>query len=209
MDPRERLKQARARRRGGKPIPKWTWWIILMVPSLFSFVGFGLLVDTVQFSSDALSARGEVVYVRTIHGSDGGVSYKPTIEYRRDDGRVLEAETHISSSGYDYDIGAKVDILYTYEDSEEVRINSVFSLYGPGLAFAAFGVLFISIILFIRGKAGRAGLKPAVATKHTQRDPWTGREEKRDPQPKTTDPSKPGHVHKPKPKRPPTIRRMR
>ena len=178
-------------------------------PGPFVFLGIGLLVDAIQFTSGALSTRGEVVYVRTNHDSDSGASYTPTIEYRRDDGRVLEAETNFSSSNYDYDIGAKVEILYSYGNPEEVRINSFFSLYGPGLIFTAIGVLFISIILFARGKMGASGPKPAVATKHAQRGPWSRTQAEPDPEPETTDPSKPGHVHKPKPKRTPTIRRMR
>jgi hypothetical protein len=213
MDPREILARTSTRRRGGKGIPGWMWWIIIAVPGLFVFLGIGLLVDAVQFTSDAQSTRGEVVHIRTNHDSEGGVSYTPTIEYRRDDGRLLEAETHISSSNYDYDIGAKVDILYSYEYSGEVRIDSVFSLYGPGLIFAAIGLLFIGITLFARsktgGKAGGAGLKPVAATERARRGPWSRTGAEPDPEPETTDPSKPGHVHKPKPKRTPTIRRMR
>ena len=209
MDPRERLKQARAPGRGGKSIPSWMWWVIVAAPFLFVFLGLGLLVDAIQFTSDALSTRGEVVHVSENHDSEGGVSYTPTIQYRRGDGRLLTAETHFSSSNYDYVIGAKVDILYSYENSGEVRINSFFSLYGPGLMFAAFGMLFAGIVLFARGKMGGAGRKPAVAAKRAQRGPWSRTQAKPDPEPKTTDPSKPGHVHEPKPKRTPTIRRMR
>jgi hypothetical protein len=209
MDPRERLKQARAPGRSGKVIPNWMWWVIVAAPCLFLFLGLGLLVDAFQFTSNALNTRGEVVHVSANRDSEGGVSYTPTIQYGRDDGGLLKAETHFLSSNYDYDIGAKVDILYSYENSEEVRINSFFSLYGPGLMFAAFGMLFAGIVLFARGKMGGPGRKPAVAAKRAQRGPWSQTQAKPDPEPKTTDPSKPGHVHEPKPKRTPTIRRMR
>lgn len=178
-----------------------------MVPLVSLVVGLGLLAEAVIFVQDAQRTRGQVIDIRANRGDDG-VSYTPIIRYRRNDGQTFEAETHISSSGYDFDIGERVGILYSRDAPGEVRIDSVFSLYGPGLILSAVGAGFLWIVgLFWRrpkeapppSRADRPGEAPGKA------GPWGADT----PEPATTDQSMRGHVHKPKPKRAPTVRRMR
>jgi hypothetical protein len=99
-----------------------------------------------------------------------------------------------------------VDILYSGDDPNEVRIDSFFSVYGIGAIFTAFGVLFIVIGLW----AGRKRTA-AIAGRATGGTPLpgTGPRPEVPAEPKSTDPSQPGHVHEPKPKQPSVVQRMR
>ncbi|MFQ5564903.1 MAG: DUF3592 domain-containing protein [Paracoccaceae bacterium] len=201
--------------RARRVIPRWIWWLVTAVPALFVLAGIGILAEAIIFTSEAVSARGEVVHVSRHYGGESGVTYTPTIRYRRDDGRTFEAETHMSSGDYDYAIGERVEILYSYDNPAEVRINSFFDLYGGGVILIVVGALFIRIITWVRRKIGRGLVLERVADSLTERmreavqEHGAGAGSDREPDPRATDPSKPGHVHEPKPKRPPTVRRMR
>jgi hypothetical protein len=203
-----------SRRRRGRGLPRWAWWFVVGFPALFLVAGIGLLIEAAIFQSEAENARGRVIDVDANYDSDGGVSYRPLIRYRRADGRSFEAETHIASSGYDYRIGERVDILYSRDDPGTVRINSLFSLYGIGLIMAAIGGLFVCILMFVRKRMFRQGAGVSARIEEAGAGVWRTEadaqaEPGRDPEPRTTDPSKYGHAHKPKPEQPPTIRRMR
>jgi hypothetical protein len=219
MASREPLEQTSTQPRGGKVMPRWAWWIIFAIPTLFFLMGLGFLADAFIFVSDAQSTRGQVVEISRSYDDEGGVSYTPTIRYRRSDGRAFEAETHIASGNYDYDIGDRVDILYAFNDPEVVRIDSFFSLYGIGLIFTIIGGVFLHILTWVRRKtAGRivqtgmsAGAAKSLAAR--KRKKLHMREEHDEPEPQpaptTTDPSKREHAHTPKPRQSPTVRRMR
>ena len=213
MEPGERLEQAFVQSRGRKTLPRWAWWIISAVPVLFLLFGLGFVAEAVLFVSGAQSTRGQVVEIRRNY-DDGSVNYTPTIRYSRGDGQTYEAETHIASSGYDYDLGTQVDILYSDDDPYVVRIDSFFSLYGVGLVFAVFGAVFLRIITWVRRRAqagAPAGAAITVAERmreelHLRQDQ---EQEERHAEPTATDAGKREHAHAPKPKQTPTIRRMR
>jgi hypothetical protein len=167
-------------------------------------VGAGLLADAYTFIQKAESTHGEVIGIRA-NRSDDGTSYTPTIRYNRGDGQVFEAETHISSSGYNYKVGERVEILYSNDAPDTVRINSFFSLYGPGVIVSAVGAVFLLIV-------GQFWRRPKRGVEPEQADHSGDRPEDKGPwrdEPRTTDPSQPGHIHEPKPKQPTAVRRMR
>jgi hypothetical protein len=184
--------------------PGWIRWIFRLIPLVFLAVGAGLLGDAFTFIQKAESTRGEVISIRASR-SDDGTSYTPTILYSRDDGQVFEAETHISSSGYNYKVGERVKILYSNDTPDEVRINSFFSLYGPGLILSVVGAGFLLVVgQFWRKSKKGAELEQADHSGERPEDNGPWRDE-----PQTTDPSQPGHAHQPKPKQPSAVRRMR
>ncbi len=74
------------------------WWIVTGFPTIFILVGIGILAESIMFTTGAESTQGEVVHVSRHYGGESGVTYTPTIRYRRDDGRTFEAETNIASS---------------------------------------------------------------------------------------------------------------
>jgi hypothetical protein len=201
------------RRRG---MSRWVWWLVIAFPLLFLMAGAGMVFEAIVFVSQAESTQGRVIQVERSHDSEGGVSYTPLILYESGEGLYYEGETHISSGNYDYDIGDRVEILYSYADPETVRINSFFSLYGIGLIFAAMGGLFVLVLMAVRRKmfGQREGGSVLAQMEREAAEKWrrenaTAGEATRKPGPVTTDTSRYGHVHKPKPKHEPTVRRMR
>jgi len=197
------------RHRGGGDMPRWVWRLVLAFPLIFLMVGVGLVVEAIIFVSQAESALGKVVHVQRSYDNDGGASYTPLILYETGEGLYFEAETHISSGNYDYDIGNRVEILYSYSDPETVRINSFFSLYGIGLIFAAMGGIFVLVLIAVRRKMfGPRRTGSVLAQMEREAAEKWGRENA-EPEPTTTKLSQYGHVHKPKSKHKPTVRRMR
>ncbi len=71
--------------------------------------------------------------------------------------------------------------------------------------------LIFRVVRWVRRKVGRGAELERVAEAIAERMQDAARKQRggREPEPRTTDPSKPGHVHKPKPKRTPAVRRMR
>lgn len=182
----------------------WIRIILHALPLLSFGLGIWFLAEALKFHDTASQTQGKVVeLIRDARGD--GISYTPVFEYQAHDGRIYLGETHISSSSYNYRIGERVQILYSLDDPSEVRVNPTFSLYGPGLIFAVVGGVFLLVLGFVRRKAAQAknGLAE-IARRETEARGTT----KRKQQP-TTDPSQYGHVHEPKPKREPTVRRMR
>jgi hypothetical protein len=129
--------------------------IFLMIPLGFALLGAWLLVDAIAFVSAALPSKGEVIAVETKADSDG-VTYVPTIRYTARDGASHEAVTHIAASGYDYRIGAGVDILYDPAEPEEVRIDDPLSLWALPVGLTLLGSILSIIVLGAMLRAARA-----------------------------------------------------
>jgi len=120
--------------------------IFAIIGALFAGVGYWMAFDAVKFDQRAYEVTGEVVSIKELHSTDSdgrdSVTYKPTILYKSIDGRSYEAETHMSSSEYDYAVGAIVDIKYDPANPDEVRINSLISLYIFPAIFSILGTGF-------------------------------------------------------------------
>ena len=177
------------------PLTGWSGLLIAALPIVVMALGLVFLLDAVSFRQTAFPTEGQVVeLIRDTSGD--GVSYAPVVEYRAMDGRTYRGQTHISSSSYNYRIGERVRILYAPEDTGEVRIDTFFSLYGIGAIFAAVGAVFLLILSIARRRIARgAEIRPGTPARSQPE--------------RTTDPSRYGHIHKPKPKHEPTVRRMR
>ena len=127
--------------------------IFTVIGTLFAAIGIYFALDAFEFAGQARTTMGEVIHVETrvSRDSDGrrSTTYQPTLRYMAANGQTYEAETHISSSGYDYDIGERMEILYDPADLTEVRINGFFSLYIFPIAFTFGGLLFAAIGIFV------------------------------------------------------------
>ncbi len=137
--------------------------------ALLGLVGLGLtlyggwlLVDAVRFAAAARPATGTVVSVETVNTQatgNEGISFVPTIRFRTGDGAVHEAETHISSTSYDFRTGQTVGILYDPSRPDEVRIGGLLSLWALPGAFFGVGLLLLGGVLaselgLFRGRGG-------------------------------------------------------
>ena len=127
--------------------------VFMGVGTLFAAVGLYFVIDTFRFTDKAYRAMGEVISFSVIHSTDSdgrrSTTYMPTFRYTAANGKVYEGETHLSSSGYDFPVGTRKEILYDPADLTEVRINNFWSLWTFPLAFALGGLLFVVIGAFV------------------------------------------------------------
>ena len=136
----------------------------------FTLAGGGLTFYSYQFSENALAAEGIVLEVNANY-SDGSTTYQPTIAYVDYKGDKYIGETFLSSSGYNFRLGSKVDILYDTRNPNNLRIDSWFAVWGFSLIFLVAGVV-MALIAFI---VGRVSKKPKAArVKSTRRKFRTG-----------------------------------
>ena len=117
---------------------------------IFLIIGAILTFLTYDFMNNALPASGRVTAVEVITGDDS-VSYKPTIRYLDWQNRKQSGQTFISSSSYNFDIGARVNFLYDVRNPELLRMDTWIATWGLGLIFLAGSV----IPILIAGVAGR------------------------------------------------------
>jgi len=142
-------------------IPRWGWWAMMVLPSLFILVGAVMLIDTVTFAGRAERATGTVVSVERVVSTIGSSrapshSYRPTIRYADASGQQHEAVTYVSTSHYGFAPGEKVEILYDPAAPEEVRIASPFSLWGLPFLLMGLGGLFLGMVRFVRRRVARS-----------------------------------------------------
>ena len=169
-------------------------WIGRLAFSLFSLVffavGAGILYANYSFMQNAEETVGTVIHV-SINRDDDGTTYKPTVKFTVD-GRDYEAQSWMSSSGYDFSIGEKIPVLYDVDDPQSIRLNYFMEKWGFGGIFATIGAVMFIIGTFVgrKRKPKRRKPKPVEPT---------------DYKPRPTDPE-PGDVPA-RPTRNPTVRR--
>ncbi len=123
-------------------------YLIVLFPLIF--VGFGgyMLFDAIRFIGVAQEAVGTVVDI-DIHSDSDGTTYTPTFQFTDEGGQIRTGRTHISSSGYDYAMGAQEEILFDpHALDADVRVNGVFSLWGLPVIFSTVGLLVFAGLLF-------------------------------------------------------------
>lgn len=122
---------------------------------LFGLAGLGvggwLTYNTFEFMDNSVETIGTVTSVEVIHGDDS-VSYKPTFRFLDEEGNKQRATTSFSSSSYDFDRGARVEILYDWRDPQRIRVNGWFSIWGIGMIPAAVGAIFLFVSRIVRGR---------------------------------------------------------
>lgn len=128
---------------------------------VFRFIGLAFLVGggvltfiTYDFMDNALPATGSVVSVEVNYGDDS-VTYKPTIRYVDYAGRKQRGETFMSSSGYNFNVGSKVNILYDIRNPEDLRMDTWLATWGFGIILLVSSVVPFGIASFIRRISGR------------------------------------------------------
>jgi len=128
-----------------------TVWIGLFFAAfgtLFETVGLFMIIKTQKFIAGSQKVAAEVISVSEDHEVDdeghASTTYRPTVRFQTLDGVEHTAETFFSASNYDYDVGARITVLYK-PGEENVRIPGGFNQYFlPGM-FVGMGTLFILI----------------------------------------------------------------
>jgi len=160
-----------------KTSPKVAVYILAFMAVIFTSVGGGFLYFTNDFVKNSVAVTGTVIDV-SVSYSDNSTTYKPTISYVDAEGNKQTGRTFLSSSGYNFSRGSKVDILYDIRTPSDIRIDSWFALWGFPMIFLGVGLLlaFIAMIVALsikkRGpKAARSGGKPSVTYGYNSNEP--------------------------------------
>jgi len=136
--------------------------IILMVAGSIFFVGGGILTFfSYDFMENSASVKGTVVSVEVSHG-DNSTTYKPTIRYLGLDGQKHVGRTFMSSSSYNFDVNARVDIRYDIRTPSSIRMDTWFATWGFGIVFLAASVIPFVIAGVVAARTGRR--KPTVTS---------------------------------------------
>ena len=127
---------------------------------VFTVIGLGMLIgvfylynDTRDFLKGALVTEGKVVELVRSRSSDS-TTYRPVVEFKADDGSLIEFTSGAGSNPPSYSKGETVEVLYQQDSPEQAKINSFFSLWGAALILGGMGLIFFivgfSMIVFGR-----------------------------------------------------------
>ncbi len=125
-------------------------WLIRFVAFLgivFLLVGLVATFLNYRFMQNAIATSGTVLHVQ-IDSSGENPTYRPIIMFDDANGNSQVASTYMASNRYNFEKGQKLDVLYTLDDLETVKINSWFGRWGLGVMFIIAGVFFTGIALF-------------------------------------------------------------
>ncbi len=152
--------------------------LIVLFGLIFASIGGGFTYFSYSFSQIAVSTSGvvtdiEVNWSSSGSGSSSSPTYKPTISFFDQNSTEQRAQTFLSSSSYNYPIGAKLRILYNPENPSSMRIDSWFALWGFGLIFLVVGLLVMlgGMVFFYFAKGAKAGQPATSAAAPTPKKP--------------------------------------
>ena len=131
-----------------KASPKVAVYILAFMAVIFTSVGGGFLYFTNDFVKNSVAVTGTVIGV-SVSYSDNSTTYKPTISYVDAEGNKQTGRTFLSSSGYNFPRGSKIDILYDTRTPSDIRIDSWFALWGFPMIFLGVGLLLAFIAVFV------------------------------------------------------------
>lgn len=130
-------------------------YILAFMAFVFISIGGAFSYFSYDFSNYAIATTGTVVNVEASY-SDGSTTYKPTIAYVDYNGDKRSGQTFLSSSTYNFSRGSMVDILYDTRDTQSLRMDSWFALWGFGLIFLITGLVLAGIALVIKRASGKS-----------------------------------------------------
>ncbi len=118
---------------------------LLLFGLVFAVIGGAFNWFSYDFSKNAIATTGIVIDMEVSRSSgsgasSGGPTYKPTIGFIDQSGVKRSGQTFLSSSSYNYNLGAQVAILYDTRNPTSLRIDSWFALWGFGLIFLVVGL---------------------------------------------------------------------
>ncbi len=109
---------------------------------VFLTIGLVLAGQSYNFSRNAAWASGTVVGLEVDYAADG-TTYRPVVEFRDTSGNLWRGKAFLLSSGYDFETGTRLDILYDTRNPEAIRMDNWMELWGFGLVFVLAGVLIL------------------------------------------------------------------
>jgi hypothetical protein len=102
----------------GERVVSWRVWLLIwLVPVLFAGAAIVLAGQTFWQIERSVAGQGEVVRVYAWPGETlfdrGTTNYSPVLRYENTPGEMTEASTGMSHPAWNFEIGSKMEILYT------------------------------------------------------------------------------------------------
>lgn len=127
--------------------------LIISVASLL--IGVGILIadifvikGTISFISGSEKAKGEVISLIKSRSSDDITIFSPEVSFTDATGKKIIFLSKISKNVFKYDIGEKVEVLYSKHNSQNAKINTFFQLWFDVIILSVVGMFFFLIGLF-------------------------------------------------------------
>lgn len=114
----------------------------IIVGSLIGIIGFIWLVRTAVFVSRAAKAPGTVIEMERSIMPEGNSTYHPIYTFADASGVIHTQRTASGSSGYTFEPGEKVTVLYDSSTPKHSEIDSFDTVWSGPLIITGFGLLF-------------------------------------------------------------------
>lgn len=125
---------------------------------VFTVIGLAMVAgacfmysNTQDFLSKAVSTEGTVTQL-ILSRSNDSTTYRPVVEFKTQNGRIVEFTSSTGSNPPSYSQGEVVEVLYQETSPQDAKINGFFSLWGGiailgglGSVFFVIGFLIISV----------------------------------------------------------------
>lgn len=116
--------------------------------SIFIIAGLGMIFGsflsfnhTQEFIKAASTAEGTVIEMRQ-ERSKKSITYFPVFKYQTQQGKIIHVKSSVGTNPPEYQIGAKVNVLYHPNNPNEAEINSFWSLWLLTVVFGTLGSFF-------------------------------------------------------------------
>jgi hypothetical protein len=136
-------------------------WPFLLIPLIvvapFLFIGLSQAYQVVRQERNWISAPGTVVD-NIIVARATGAAYSPVVEFRTMEGVTVRFTDDVGTIPPEYEVGAKVKVLYDPNDAQNAQLVSWMRLWlGPTLLIGSglLPVLVAAFVLWLEGR--RAG----------------------------------------------------
>jgi hypothetical protein len=133
-------------------------WPFLLIPLIavapFLLIGLSQAYQVVQQERNWISAPGTVVD-NTIVARATGASYAPVVEFRTMEGETVRFTDDVGTVPPEYEVGAKVKVLYDPNDPHNAQLVSWERLWiGPVLLIGSglLPVLIAALVLWLEGR---------------------------------------------------------
>jgi hypothetical protein len=122
-------------------------YILLFILGTMALLGgVAFLLYMVNFKKNAIRATGTVIEIKTSTGRTTSITYSPVIKFRTFEGK--ECIYDVSSFSYTkYQIGDKIEVLYSRNDPTNVIVDSFYNMFMPPLVIIITGIFTLGISL--------------------------------------------------------------
>ena len=139
-------------------VMKRTGWFVI-IPLIFIAIGGAFLFFSISRLSNQTTTTGVIVNVETSSDSDG-TTYRPVIEFTADDGFTYTFTGRIGSSSRPT-VGNSIEVLYDPADPQGATEKTFSNLWLFPIAFGGFGLIFLLLMAFGKGRLSRKRLRPS------------------------------------------------